>query len=771
MEPTVLSQKRAETRMGALLLLLKRHRFFLPAILLAGSLMLCASIPCAGQTNPRRRVILVLCDCLTFDDFHDRSAPFLAHLAEQSAIGLMNCAVRGAKTPAAATLTVAIGQHQASEPSDEQAFNDWETVPGDLGVARAVYVRRAGTLDPSVEEAHFDPERAVKHLGIVSLLARGLDADRLGSSLARAKPPVRAYVCGNADKGIGQPRRRAALLTADTAGICGGMVELYRFSTQTPYGLCDDPRAMIDFVVQSHAEFLVLQMGDFSRAEDARPGLSDAAYHRARLGGLQRLDLLAQLLVREYPVESGNADVILVSPRPPSDDAAHLEAWGRLAPILAYGPDFPPGALTSPTTRTTGLVANIDIAPTLLQLFHVPAPIAMIGRPMEVRTSTDGVGERIHALAHLNRLAALNGKAEVDVMLPIGVICFCLLVTAIYSYRRKGPRASRRFGAGIVFVQNMGSAVLFAPLLAPASRFIYGIWILAWMVILTLIAYGVARALKLTPPVAAAALCVLLIGGDTLAGQPLLKDSVFSAYALSGIRYYGVGNEYLGIVVGFAILGVFAWLDDQGKPPPMRQGARLRWAAPGIWMGIAFLLGWPTLGANAGSLIVTAAGFGVAAAMLHGRKPSAWMAIACGGAGLLLAFVFGTLEATFAESTSSHIGQAIHASASGRGAGYLFEIALRKIQMNLRLLVSPWLLLGAAAVIATAVTARCHLGEPVAALFRGRPWMALGHYAVAAAMVAGLLFKDSGVVMATYLAGVTCLMDLYYLLTAPGEPA
>ena len=754
--------------MDALLHSLHLPRIRLMAIYLAIFAVFFSLPVGASEPSIRRHVVLVLCDCLTLDDLHDiRSAPFLAGLTERSAIGLMNCAVNGPKTPAAATLTLAIGQHLPSEPTDEMAFNDWELVPGEQGAARAVYVRRVGTLDPSVDALHFDPERAVKHLGIVSLIARGLDKDRLGAALTHADPPVQAYVCGNADNGVKQPQRRAALLTADATGISGGMLDLYRFSTQTPFGLCDDPRAVIDFVARGKADFVVVQMSDFSRAEAARSNLSAAAYHLARLGGLQRLNLLMELLDREYPSDSQGADVLLVSPRPPGEDKGHPGTWGRLTPILAYGPDFPPGVLTSPTTRTMGLIANIDIAPTLLTLFHAPIPLAMVGRPIQAVTAVpDGV-ERVRAVMSLDRIATLNGKAAVRVMVPLSTVCFGLVFASIYLHHRRSGRASSWLGPVLIFVQNMASGLLLAPLMAPTSLLIYGIEIVVWMALLTGVAYGVSRALRIAPPVAAAAICVVLVVVDTLAGQSLIKESVFSAYALSGIRYYGVGNEYLGIVVGFALMAVFAWLDDRQVAPAMPERLRLWWLAPLAWGGLAFLLGWPTLGANAGSLIVTGAGFGLATAIIYGRRPSMWLAIACGVAGLVLAFGFGALEATYAEATSSHIGQAIHASASGRGVGYLMEIALRKVQMNFRLLMSPWLLLGAAAVLATVTMARRFLGASWSLLLSRRRWTALGHYAVAAALVAGLLFKDSGVVMATYMAGAICLMDLYYLLTAP----
>ena len=72
-------------------------------------------------------------------------------------------------------------------------------------------------------------------------------------------------------------------------------------------------------------------------------------------------------------------DVLCVSPYPPPGPAG---AWDRLPPILGIGPDFHPGLLTSATTQTSGLVANIDVAPTLLDLLGHPVPATMQGRSL-----------------------------------------------------------------------------------------------------------------------------------------------------------------------------------------------------------------------------------------------------------------------------------------------------------------------------------------------------------------------------------------------------
>jgi hypothetical protein len=733
----------------------------------------------AQERASRPHVILVLCDALTLDDLRSAAYPHLAHAVETGAIGLMNCAVAGTKTPTAATLTLAIGQHLPAEATDELAANDFEAVLGERGDVRAVYARRTGT--PSVALTSSDPVLTVHHLGIASLARRDLAANRLGAALAQVTPPVRAFVIGNTDAANWQ--RRAALLTVDATGTGVGFVAPLSSHPTNPSGLTDDPIALMQAALEANAELCVLQLGDTARVEAERPQLSLDAYHDARYHAINRLDLLLYLLTAKLEEEGRSADILLVSPYPPADDARHPDSWHRLTPVLALGPDFPAGLLTSATTRTPGLIANVDIAPTLLALFHAPVPATMIGHPAQsLLTSQSGL-LRSAAVARLDYVAALNAQALVGVVVPIGAVCFLMVMGSLVARKRGGRATSQWFAPGLVFTLTLPMAAMLAPLLVPPTLLEYGLRIAAWMLGLTMACYLLARLTRVSPPVMAALLGVLLVAGDTLAGQPLLKDSALSSYPLSGIRYYGVGNEYLGMLLGLALMGGFAWLDDRALPcPPGKNGGALRWGLGLGWLGLALLLGWPGLGANAGSLAATGAGFGTGAALLRGRRATLRLALAWILVGLLLALGFGALDAAFASASPalggsrSHFGEALHAAAGGRGPGYLVEIVLRKVGMNLRLLMSPWLLAAAAMPVITILGARALVGEALREVLVRRPWTARGLSTVFAAGLASLVFKDSGVVTVTYLIGATCLLLLYPVVcgetqTPPGNSA
>lgn len=713
------------------------------------------------------RVVLILCDALTCDELHAPNLPQLSALTEGGAVGLMNCAVGSAKTPPSALLTIALSQQASALPFDET-----------------------------------DTAAALK---------RFPNAPTLGALLAFASPSVRSVVCGSAQTDT--PHRRAALLTADASGSIQGDLDLSEHDATAPFGIRDDIARLAEYAAMTDADLMVVQLGDTARVEAMRSRLTAAAYHTARAAALKRFDAFLYLLIARLDAEDQHPDVLIVSPCAPPDDARSTANGSRLTPLLAFGPDFPAGLFTSPTTRTPGLIANTDLAPTLLAHFGVPIPASMVGRPMRILTDsaqrTNGA-ERIALLRRMDYMTTLNRRATYGFMPLLAAVCFIVTLVGIAAHRKGGSRVSKRFVPALIFMLSLPTALLYAPLLVPPTLWEYCLRICGWMLALTAGSYLIAKFLRTSVPLAVALIGLLCVTIDILIGQPLLKFALFSDYPLSGIRYYGIGNEYLGIVLGFALLGGFIWLDDRRVPLPIvdLKIAELKKNStnfvPGdsaetefvsdpkastgesswrkitltvLWLGLSFLLGWSGLGANAGSLIATCAGFGVGIAVLFSRRATVGFALACTLFGLLLTFVFGWLDNWIGSHSgamgqgSSHAGMVLNAAQHGRGIGYLAEIALRKISLNLHLLFSPGLLAGAGIVAIAAWTAWLTIGSSVREVYEEHKWLRAGLPALLSMTLTSLVFKDSGVVTVAFLLGCAFLITLYFVFTETSPPS
>ena len=246
---------------------------------------------------------------------------------------------------------------------------------------------------------------------------------------------------------------------------------------------------------------------------------------------------------------------------------------------------------------------------------------------------------------------------------------------------------------------------------------------------------------------------------DLLCGQPLLKGSLLSGYPLSGIRFYGIGNEYLGAISGFLLL----WFLHNGKKESSHFFSRSLICSVFL---LAVLFGSPTHGANAGSLIISTVGIGSTFFVLRGKtiSPKRWLVLAL--LGITLAFLVSAIEAKLLAATASHLGSALQTAGGGGGISSLVVIAMRKIGMNLRLFLSPSFLLAVGLGCGAVFLTSRRLKEEIAHFLTERPSIRIRFPVVIATASATLLFKDSGVVSVAFLL-MTVLLGLLWQILPP----
>ncbi len=737
--------------------------------LLVSLIIFFLNLPVMAVSSAKPHVLLVLCDCLKLDDLH--SFPYLSDLTDRSAIGLMNCAIAGPKNGLSAMLTIASGRQSASESTDAIAANDWEIIPEENAPASEIFERRTGQITSSLQMPLIPEVLPVRHLGIASLIRRDFADNLLGAVLQRGIPPVSTAIFGSADTDILE--RGAALLTINSAGISSGYTAPSRRFRAAPYQKADDPITLASLIEKCSSDLIVVQFGDLSRIESVRNHLTEGVYRELRDDALRRLDTFLQLIAINSQKSGRDFDLFLISSRPPADDARHPQSWNLLPPMLAAGPDFPAGLLTSATTRTDGLAANIDIAPTILSLFHISVPESMNGRRMQILSSFSSPQTRLHALNTLEDISFLNGTGAAKLMILIGVLCFIGIVLCLLFHHHGGAKAVRNLRSVFVFTQCLPAALLLAPWPVPHHLNEYAYRILGWMFLMCALASVLESISRISAVFSVSFLTTAIVLIDTFCGQNLVKNSMLSLYPISGIRYYGIGNEYLGVLLAFAFFGGTAWLDDRKIPGslPEISGKSNLLKGPAefkvlflIWILLAFILGWPGLGANAGSLAATVTAIGVGGVVCTGRKPGWLAAIISIIAGIGIAFLFAWLDSWYAlknGTESSHLGAAIQSASGHRGLSYLLEIITRKVMMNYRLLFSPMLLLAMFGVILTLLAARALLGDSIRSMFISRPWTAKGLQISLFTAIAALLFKDSGIVTITFFGGGICVILLY----------
>ncbi len=241
-------------------------------------------------------------------------------------------------------------------------------------------------------------------------------------------------------------------------------------------------------------------------------------------------------------------------------------------------------ALRSDTTRQAGLVANVDVAPTILEFFGVPIPAEMEGRPIEL-TGDPAPFALHHRHLEQRRIRLPIQLAEVAFVSASGVVAIIVLVVA----SRRGSISSR--GARAMRVLVLCVAALPIPLMLGGllPRLTY--WVVIPFLIVSVMALAVLASrwpgpvgpLTFLGLVGLAVLVLDAAFGWQGARIPLLGGTMFD-----GARFYGLPNAFLGLLLGS---GLFV--------------ASALPAFPGflLLVGAGLFAGFPSLGADVGGTI------------------------------------------------------------------------------------------------------------------------------------------------------------------------
>ncbi|MDW8289812.1 MAG: hypothetical protein RMM06_03765, partial [Armatimonadota bacterium] len=231
-----------------------------------------------------------------------------------------------------------------------------------------------------------------------------------------------------------------------------------------------------------------------------------------------------------------------------------------LAPVILAGSGLSTGVLTSATTRTEGVVSDVDLTPTLLQWMGLPLRVGE--HPMRVVrkdpfSTTQSLAQRYR----------WNAQA----LIPLGAVqVLGGLLAVLASLRQaRGGSVSRRgrllLSVAIGLLLSLPAGTVIAPYLPASNLTLYVANILLAAAGLSLLAHWGVWEQPFRAYIRACALSALVLLADTMSGQQGAKFSVYSAYALSGIRFYGIGNELMGVLVGCALAWGIAWLTCSGE--------------------------------------------------------------------------------------------------------------------------------------------------------------------------------------------------------------
>jgi hypothetical protein len=396
----------------------------------------------------------------------------------------------------------------------------------------------------------------------------------------------------------------------------------------------------------------------------------------------------------------------------------------RLTPVLEWGEGIPSGLLFSPSTHRLGLVTNTDFAPTVAAYFGLAKedfPIRPFG-DVWTAAPTGNAALKLHSLESQGEKQAQGMRLLPYLAVVLGM--WMLGGTTLLFAKRLPPMLSL---VPLIFL----TGALFSNGLLSFSAACVG---------LLLIVYVLSR--LFLPSQISLYLLVLIAGSlliDMLTGSRLMQRNLLGYSAIEGARYYGIGNEAMGVLIGaLLVIAARLWKPHQS----------IQWMIFLTLTVVSLLLGSANAGAKAGGLLVSLFAFGTLGFTLLGGRWSIRVILISIFGVIVITGTAALTDALWWHGAHSHLGENVRRIQLG-GFSEAGDIITRKLAVETRLAYhSAWAfpLWGGLICLGLLKQSRQEVTSEDLAL----------KYAGFAAIAACVLLNDAGVV-----AGAFCLIPLW----------
>lgn len=679
--------------------------------------------------------VLVVIDRINIEDLAKEDLPGFQRLMEEGAVGLLNSNTAGRIIPENTHVTIGAGSHAMG--TGLAGFALKEHIKLDEGLASEIYYQRTGRTAP---------EDGIVHLGIGRItqmndaLPRSITVGTLGESLRQQG--YKTAVLGNSDY-EGKLVRLAVNIAMDKHGIVDyGLIdgEILINDPGFPGGKRTDYRALLENVQQILRDYqlIVIDLGDTARLYEQRLVLLENAYHGQMTQSIKRADeFLSQLTNSLQPQDL----LIVVTPTPAQ---SMLEQNKMLTPVILWGKGFTndhgenAGMLISGTTKHPGIVMSTDITPTILSHFNISPAGSVTGRPMySMAVDFELVSHYLQKQDNLAvTYAARAPFQKTYVFFQIVMVAVSLWLIFV---RKRGAKYLKPV---ILMVVSVPLAYLLLPLLPRPSVPVAAILLILIALLLTAVAIALGRRnfLHSYALLAMATVSMLLI--DILLGQPLQKQAILSYDPMAGARFYGIGNEYMGVLIGATIMATSLLINNFPRHQKFLVGL-----SGLIFVVTVYSMAAPHLGTNVGGTIASSTAFLVTFLLFLGIKFRLKIIAGVVAVVTVLLTSFIAFDLTRPLQQQSHIGQTARLILEG-GFTEIWNIINRKVSMNMKLIrYTVWTRVLLASIIALAIL--FYKPRGIMQTIKDKyPFIFKGFIGVVTGAMVAFAFNDSGVVAA-----------------------
>jgi hypothetical protein len=382
--------------------------------------------------------------------------------------------------------------------------------------------------------------------------------------------------------------------------------------------------------------------------------------------------------------ELPSGTTLLVTAPGASTKPPHLQV------ALVDGPGYRAGLLDAASTRQPGMVVLTDLTPTVLGWLGDTVPAGAVGAPI-TRADRGSLAATITSLAGRDTAEQVwrdthdeffwaYALADAVVLGAIG-LAFWGAAEDKRRQRARWWRVAAVFAAAVPVGTFLANLVPWPESAHPAVT-LYGTAVAISLVIGGLALLGFRRRDPLGPFGAICLFTLAVLAIDVMTGSGLQLETPFGLSVLEAGRFYGIGNEALGI---YGISGLLAagWVAlvllrrSAHSRPSSRRPALLGLAVVAVFA--VFASGWPGFGGKVGGTIAMVPCFVFLAAAVAGARMSWRRALLILASGLALFAVFALISYLVPATGKSDIGSFAGSSLHGHSGGLL----LRKINSNI----------------------------------------------------------------------------------------
>jgi len=654
---------------------------YLLIALFTAIITLSAGLTQISYAEEKPKVVFFLIDNVTWEDIILAEDEFFNRLIDESAIGLLNNRTYGRPSRPRGTLTVGSGVRANAVTNSLDGYNATEE-HGSMPVADVFFLRTGKRAQP----------HNVVELGLPSIINdnRNIRQEIVPGALGQILKDngYRAAVLGNSDTsfkhGSDYNNREIVDVAMDADGIVDygnvGKNLLVR-DLEAPFGLrTNDTLMLAQFKdLMGKADFVAIDYGDTTRADLYASYVLPERTIKMKSDAIKR----AGGFIKQAREVSGDDTVfIIASLSPPGAHKSPVSGkLEQLTLLVINGPGFEAGTLKSDTTRRAGIVGNVDITKTILDIYGLEPHYSMVGSIARI----EAVKTAPETLSKFNTSAMGIKSGRRTAILTFIYLQIALYLIAALLLLWKGV-TNRRY---IRLLETLILTSMGFPLFSYFTSKIDGLAVNGTLLTATTLALslllavilGLMRRNKFVPLAVICGATLTALIGDVLLGGQLQLNTIFGYDPIRGSRFFGMGNEAMSILLATSLLTIGVILERW-------HGLKGILIASVIALLVLVVDGFPTLGADVGGIIAFVAAF--IATWFHYKGIRFSIKNLIIGFSVIAVALTAFIAYDIVSDGSTHMGKSIKLISDG-GASQMFLIIERKLSENIKILrFSTW---------------------------------------------------------------------------------